>query len=35
MRTTLTILTLAGLLVSSTVAGAEALRAEVGVAGMF
>ncbi len=35
MRTTLTILTLAGLLISSTAANAEVLRAEVGVAGMF
>ena len=35
MRTTLTMLALAGLLVTSTAANAEVLRAEVGVAGMF
>ena len=35
MRTTLMMIALAGLLVSSTAANAEVLRAEVGVSGMF
>ena len=35
MKTTLTMLALAGLLASSTAANAEVLRAEVGVSGMY